>query len=61
MDRKTVEELKREREFKDPLQTDEKHIKLNKSLRQSTSKSINSTSVTHLFNSEAKRREMAYI
>ena len=57
----TAEELKRERECKDPLQTDEKHIKLNKSLRQSTSKSMNSTSVTHLFNSEEKRREMAYI
>ena len=38
-----------------------KHIKLNKSLRQSTNKLMNSTLVTHLFNSEAKRREMAYI
>ena len=49
------------RECKDPLQTDEKHVKLNKSLRQSTNKLMNSTSITHLFNLEAKRREMAYI
>ena len=57
----TTEELKRAREYKDPLQTDEKHVKINKILRQSTSKLMNSTSITHLFNSEAKRREMEYI
>ena len=50
---KTTEELKRERECKDPLQTEEEHVKLNKSFMQSTSKSMNSTSITHLFNSEA--------